>query len=206
MSTLAVICKAPVPGAVKTRLCPPWTLEQAAAIATGALRDTFDAVRATSCSRRVAVLDGAPGPWLGSGVDAIAQEGNGLGERLAAAFASLGAPTLLIGMDTPQVTPALLHAALRATVEHGSALGLTVDGGYWAIGLGRTDPEVFEGVPMSTRETGARQLERLRDRGFTPAMLPTLVDADDHMSARAVARCSPGTSFAQALDALAVAP
>jgi len=206
MSTLAVICKAPVPGAVKTRLCPPWTLEQAAALATGALRDTFDAVRATSCSRCVAVLDGAPGPWLGSGVDVIAQQGNGLSERLAAAFASLGAPTLLIGMDTPQVTPALLDAALRATVEHGSALGLTADGGYWAIGLGRTDPTVFEGVPMSTRETGARQLERLRDRGFTPAMLPTLVDADDHMSARAVARSSPGTRFAQTLDALAVAP
>ena len=45
--TLAVIAKAPVAGRVKTRLTPPCTPEQAAALAEAALRDTLDAVRAT---------------------------------------------------------------------------------------------------------------------------------------------------------------
>ena len=76
MSTLAVICKAPVSGRVKTRMCPPCTPQQAAALAEAALWDTFDAVRATPCTRRVAVLDGEPGPWLGAGIDVIAQRGN----------------------------------------------------------------------------------------------------------------------------------
>lgn len=47
MTVLLVVAKAPVPGAVKTRLCPPATAAQAARIAAAALRDTLDAVRAT---------------------------------------------------------------------------------------------------------------------------------------------------------------
>ena len=56
--TLAVIAKAPVPGRVKTRLCPPCTHEQAAAIAEAALRDTLDALRAARAGRHAVVLDG----------------------------------------------------------------------------------------------------------------------------------------------------
>lgn len=202
MSTLAVICKAPVPGRVKTRLSPPWTPEQAAALAAAALADTFDAVRATACTRRVAVLDGEPGPWLGRGIDVVPQGSGGLADRLAAAFAELGAPTVIIGMDTPQVTPALLEAALAATRSHGSALGPAADGGYWAIGLGRVDPLAVVGVPMSARDTGIRQHERLVERGLAPAALAPLTDVDDEASARAVAAAAPDSRFAAALAAL----
>lgn len=202
MSTLAVICKEPVSGRVKTRLSPPWTTEQAAALAVAALHDTFEAVRATPCDRRVAVLDGAPGPWLGGGVHVVPQRGDGLAERLAAAFADLGGPTVVIGMDTPQVTPALLEHALHATAIHGAALGPAADGGYWAIGLDRADSGVFAGVPMSTAQTGARQRARLIACGFTPAALPPLVDVDDASSARAVAATAPASRFARVLHAL----
>lgn len=202
MSTLAVICKAPIPGRVKTRLTPPWSSEQAAALAEAALRDTFAAVRATPCRRRVAVLDGAPGPWLGSGIDVVAQRGAGLADRLAAAFEDLGGPTLIIGMDTPQVTPRMLADALAATVAHGSALGLAADGGYWAIGLDRVDPLALAGVPMSASDTGERQRERLLARGFDPAMLRELVDVDDETSARAVADHAPDGRFARVLRSL----
>lgn len=202
MSTLAVICKEPLPGRVKTRLSPPWSPQEAAALAEAALRDTFDAVRATPCGRRVAVLDGAPGPWLGDGIEVVAQRGTGLGERLAAAFADLGGPTVVIGMDTPQVTPALLEQALRATVACGAALGPAADGGYWAIGLDRADPRVFDGVPMSSARTGARQRARLVHCGFAPATLPVLVDVDDARSARTAALAAPAGHFAHAMRAL----
>ena len=113
MTALVVIAKAPVAGRSKTRLTPPCTPEQAAALATAALADTLAAVAATpGGGRRVVVLDGAPGSWLRPGFEVIAQRGAGLGERLAAAFADVGEPALIVGMDTPQLTPPLLSHAL----------------------------------------------------------------------------------------------
>ena len=121
--TLIVIAKAPVPGRVKTRLSPPCTPDQAAALARAALQDTLDAAACAAAGRRVVALDGAPGDWLPSGFEVIAQRGDGLGERLACAFEDVGGPAFLIGMDTPQVTPALLDAGLRAVERGDSAFG-----------------------------------------------------------------------------------
>lgn len=205
MSTLAVICKAPVPGRVKTRLTPPWTPEQAAGLAEAALRDTFAAVRAARCDRRVAVLDGAPGPWLETGIEVVAQAAGTLDLRLAAAVRALGGPLVIIGMDTPQVTPALLERALELTLRHGSALGPAADGGFWAVGLRRPAPEALAGVPMSRPDTGALQLARLAALGHRPARLPELVDVDDADSARAVAHAVPRSTFAAALARLGTA-
>jgi glycosyltransferase A (GT-A) superfamily protein (DUF2064 family) len=197
--TLAVIAKAPVPGRVKTRLTPPCTPEQAAALAEAALRDTLDAVRATPAPRRVVVLDGEPGPWLGDGFEVIAQRGGGLDERLAAAFDDVGGPTFLIGMDTPQVTPALLLGGLRALDAAPSSLGLSTDGGYWGIGFAVPDAGALVGVPMSAGDTGAAQHARLLQRGLDPARLPSLTDVDDIATARLVAGQIPGSRFAAAL-------
>ncbi len=61
-ATLLVIAKEPVPGRVKTRLTPPYTPMEAAAIAEAALADTLHTVLKTPARRRVLVLDGAPGP------------------------------------------------------------------------------------------------------------------------------------------------
>ncbi|MEO8424921.1 MAG: glycosyltransferase, partial [Actinomycetota bacterium] len=91
---LLVIAKAPVLGRSKTRLCPPCSPEDAARIAEAALADTLDAVAHTSASERVLVLDGDPGGWLPDGFRVIPQRGDGLDERLAAAFEDAGAPAL----------------------------------------------------------------------------------------------------------------
>src|SRR3954453_7863998 len=84
--TLIVIAKAPVPGRVKTRLCPPCTPAQAAALAEASLRDTLAAVLRTRAQRRVVALDGAPGPGLPDGFEVIAQRGGGGAERLTSVF------------------------------------------------------------------------------------------------------------------------
>jgi uncharacterized protein len=196
---LAVIAKAPVPGRVKTRLCPPCTPAQAAALAEAALRDTLAAVRATPAARRVVILDGTPGPWLGPGLEVLAQRGDGLDERLAAAFEDLAGPALVIGMDTPQVTPALLAAGLRALERAPAVLGRARDGGFWALGLRRPDPAALVGVPMSSARTGASQRARLRRLELAVAGLPALTDVDDVATARAVAAGAPHTRFARAL-------
>ncbi len=173
-----VMAKAPVAGQVKTRLCPPCTPAEAAAIAEAALADTLDAVAACGAGRRIVALDGAAGPWLPPGFEVIPQVDGGLDRRLAAAWSAAGGAGVQIGMDTPQVTPALLDGALASLDDTSAALGLAVDGGWWAIGLRRPDPRVFLGVPMSTEATGAEQHARLRRLGLSVTMLPALVDLD----------------------------
>lgn len=110
-----VIAKEPVPGRVKTRLTPPFTPAEAALLAEAALTDTLAAVAAAPVARRVLALEGSAGSWLPPGFDVIPQRGGGLDERLAAAFAeahaALPQPMVLIGMDTPQVTPGLIADA-----------------------------------------------------------------------------------------------
>lgn len=202
--SLAVIAKAPVPGRVKTRLMPACTPEQAAGLAEAALRDTLETVAATPAVRRVCVLDGTPGPWLPAGFDVIPQRGDGLDERLAAAFTDIGTPLLLVGMDTPQITPTLLSHAVSALEAPGvdAVLGHTEDGGYWCIGLRRSWASLFVGVPMSRDDTGALQVTRLEREGLVvDDELPRLRDIDFIEDARAVAELAPGTRFAARLAA-----
>ena len=198
---LLVIAKAPVPGRSKTRLCPPCTTAQAAELAEAAIADTLDAVSQTDCGGRTIVLDGEPGEWLPEGVEVVPQADGGLGDRLAAAFAACEGPALLIGMDTPQVSPALLTDSLERLTRPGTdaVLGPCVDGGYWAIGFRRAHPDAFVGVPMSTSMTGEIQLERLRKQGLTVGELETLRDVDHFSDAAPVAAERPGGRFARAV-------
>jgi rSAM/selenodomain-associated transferase 1 len=195
---LVVVAKAPVPGRVKTRCCPPCTPEQAAALAEAALADTLATVAATPVARRVLVLEGDPGPWLPAGIAVVPQRGAGLDERLAAAFADVGGPALLIGMDTPQVTVDLLARAVARLVADGTdaVLGPAADGGFWALGLHHPDDRLFVGVPMSQPDTGARQRGRLLAHGLRVRSLPMLADVDDVVTAQDVAALVPHSRFA----------
>jgi hypothetical protein len=195
---LLVIAKAPAPGRVKTRLSPPCSPEQAAALATAALADTLAAVAALP-GRRVLVLDGAPGDWIPPGFEVVAQRGDGLAERLAAAFADAGGPAVLVGMDTPQITPALLDRAVDGLGSAGAVFGPAEDGGFWLIGLQQADPRVFAGIPMSVESTGACQRARLGELGLDVAEVPVLRDVDTIEDARAVAAAAPYGGFAAAL-------
>ncbi|WP_424534118.1 TIGR04282 family arsenosugar biosynthesis glycosyltransferase [Sphaerisporangium viridialbum] len=206
MTQILVIAKEPVPGQVKTRLCPPCTEEQAARLAAAALEDTLHTVAATCAAHQVLALQGLPGPWLPPGFTVIPQRGRGLDERLAAAFTDAHGlhpmPTVLVGMDTPQLTPPLLEAAADALTGHDAVYGPAADGGFWLLGLRRPDPALLLGVPMSQPGTGAAQLRRLRQAGLSTALMPELRDVDTFADALHVAAQSPGTRFAATLDAV----
>ncbi|MET8471921.1 DUF2064 domain-containing protein [Streptomyces sp. NPDC004856] len=193
---LLVIAKEPRPGRVKTRLTPPFTPREAAGLAEAALADTLEAVAATPAARRILVLDGAPGPWLPPGFEVVPQCAGGLDERLAAAFAACSGPALLVGMDTPQLTPDLL------TVDFADCdawFGPALDGGFWALGLATPDPDLLRGVPMSTAHTGAAQRARLTGAGLRVRDLPPLRDVDTADDAAAVAAEAPHGRFAARL-------
>ncbi len=175
---------------------------QAAELAEAALCDTLEAVLRTPATRRVLVLDGSAGDWLPAGLEVIPQRPHGFAGRLTGAFEDAGEPAFLIGMDTPQVTPAMLALALEALVlpANDAVLGQCEDGGYWGIGLRRADARVFAGVPMSTERTGECQRLRLEELGLRTASLPVLRDVDRHADALAVAREAPASRFARALE------
>ncbi|MFE7424266.1 DUF2064 domain-containing protein [Streptomyces sp. NPDC057545] len=198
-TALLVIAKEPRPGHVKTRLTPPFTPAQAAALAKAALADTLETVLRCPARRRMLVLDGAPGPWLPPGIEVIPQASGGLDERLAAAFAAVpDGRALLVGMDTPQLTPKLLAPALEpgAWLECDAWFGPAEDGGFWALGLAAPAPALLRGVPMSTAYTGAAQRDRLTGAGLRVRDLPLLRDVDTAPDAAAVAAAAPGSRFA----------
>jgi rSAM/selenodomain-associated transferase 1 len=199
-----VLAKAPEPGRSKTRLSPPCTPEQAAELAAAALVDTLAAADAAATGRRVVALDGDRAGPVPAGWEVIAQRGRGLDERIAHAFEDVGGPALLVGMDTPQVGPALLSASARALLERGvdAVLGPAIDGGYWAIGMREPGPAAVVGVPMSSATTGAAQLARLGALGLRVRTLPVQRDVDTIADARAVAAAAPRTRFAATLAAM----
>ncbi|MEV7059755.1 DUF2064 domain-containing protein [Streptomyces microflavus] len=201
---LLVIAKEPVPGRVKTRLCPPFSPAEAAELAAAALADTLRTVVALPARRRVLVLEGRPGPWLPPGIEVVPQSAGGLDERLAAAFGGCTGPALLVGMDTPQITPALLAPALApdAWERCDAWFGPAEDGGFWALGLAQPDPALLRGVPMSVPETGAVQRRRLVEAGLRVRDLPVLLDVDTAADAHRVAAEAPDGRFAAVLGRL----
>lgn len=201
---LLIIAKAPHPGRSKTRLTPPCTPQEAASLAEAALLDTFEAVLAVPEAEPLLVLEGDPGPWLPDRLPVIAQRGDGLDERIAAAFDDAGAPALLVGMDTPQLTPSLLTHAIDRLMAPGvdCVLGASEDGGWWGIGMRRSDPRAFLHVPMSTDTTASFQRRSLAALGLVTHELPMLRDVDVFDDALAVAAEAPGTNFARTLARL----
>lgn len=199
-----VLAKAPVAGRVKTRLCPPYTPEQAAALAAAALADTMRAVASSGASKRTLVLDGRPNLVVADGFDVVAQVSGGLDERLAGAFAVHAAsriPQILVGMDTPQLTGELLDQAMAALLDTSvdAVIGPADDGGYWVVGLRCPNVAAFVGVPMSQPWTYLAQRARFDSLGLRVATLPSLRDVDDVSDARSVADLAPSTAFAATL-------
>ncbi|WP_037369366.1 TIGR04282 family arsenosugar biosynthesis glycosyltransferase [Amycolatopsis orientalis] len=215
---LLVVAKAPVPGFAKTRLCPPATPAQAAEIAASALLDTLDAAFATEGAIIVVAMTGdlaeaARGAEIGRALrkaTVIAQRGWDFGTRLANAHSDTasvhaGLPVLQIGMDTPQVSPALLASAIKPVADGAShaVLGNAEDGGWWGLGLAEPRrAQVLTGVPMSRPDTGLRTRAALEGAGLRVGQLPTLSDVDTMEDALRVATIRPDSRFAAAVDAV----
>ncbi|MDY7526702.1 MULTISPECIES: TIGR04282 family arsenosugar biosynthesis glycosyltransferase [unclassified Cryobacterium] len=218
MTALVVIAKECLPGRVKTRLHPALSFEQAAELAAASLDDTLTAALALPASRRILAFDGVTPPRLAAEFEILPQVAGGLDERLAAIFDGLDEPTVLIGMDTPQVTTELLAPVFTDWPDDTDAwLGLADDGGFWALALAAPRGgssrghsrnghsrrgDLIRGVAMSMDDTGARQLDRLEEAGLRVRHLPLLTDVDTIADAHSVAATVPNGRFARTLAAL----
>ena len=196
---MGIMAKAPASGRVKTRLVPPLTPDEAAALGGCFLRDVAAAVEAAAAAHPaihgVAVyhpageegrLDGLVPP----GFALLLQRGGDLGERLFHAAEDLLAAgfhaACLLNSDSPTLPAALLREAALALEAPGDrvVLGPAADGGYYLVGLKRPHRRLFEEIAWSTSTVLAETLARARERSLEVHLLPEWYDVDDLASLR----------------------
>ncbi len=196
---VVVFAKAPLPGAVKTRMTPPLTPVEAARLYacmlddvlehTARLARAFDlepVVAVHPASRVGEVARRAP-RWF----RAVAQQGPDLGARMEAAArqaAAAGAsPIVLRGSDSPALDAEHLEGALAA-LRQGADLALCpdLDGGYNLVAMRGAVRGLFD-HPMSTRTVLEDTLERGRACGLRTAVLAPGFDLDTAADLEALA-------------------
>jgi rSAM/selenodomain-associated transferase 1 len=184
--TLLIMARRPQAGAVKTRLSPPLSPQQAAELYAACLADTLALAESFPAVGRVIAVHPpeaqAEFARLAPDWVRLAQHGAGLGERmrhaLAAVFAAGAQRVALIGSDTPHLPAGALAAAFAALREGADmALGPAEDGGYYLIGLRQPHPELFE-IEMGTPQVGAQTRARAAQQGLRVAQLPVNFDLD----------------------------
>ena len=168
----------PEPGRAKTRLIPALGAERAAQLHRTLTERTLQAVRSSGLELELRTT-GAPTAafeeWLGPA--SIIDQGQGdLGERLARAGPPY--PTIFIGSDAPDLTPALLQRAAGAMDQALAVIGPAEDGGYWLLGLARAVDGVFEGLDWGTSLVFGQTMNRLAAAEIDPVLLPELADCD----------------------------
>jgi rSAM/selenodomain-associated transferase 1 len=193
---LAVMTKAPRAGRVKTRLTPPLSPEEAAALNICFLRDTAAAIAQTTCeknARGVAVYTpvGAEAAYAGilpDGFILVPQRGDAFGERLSAAtedLLRLGFDSLcLIDSDSPTVPENAFAQAVDflACGEDSVVLGPSDDGGYYLIGLKKLHHRLFEAIDWSTERVLQQTIDAAREMNIKVHLLPTWYDVDDRIT------------------------
>lgn len=203
-----VFAKQPLPGAVKTRMCPPLSAEQAAELYACMLDDVLEAsARACRELDLEAILTVHPAPAMAELAQrapapfrVVAQRGPGLSERMvwatAEAAAAGYAPVLLRGSDSPGMGQAAIEAALRALGEVDVGIAPDAGGGYSLVGMRRPVAQIFH-HPMSTPDVARQTLSAAAALGLRTRLLPPCFDLDTIEDLRwlAEARASTHASF-----------
>lgn len=185
---VAIMAKAPAAGAVKTRLTPPLTADDAAHIYRCFLLDKIAQVRALADAHAVVAYTPveARGVFeeLAPGFELLPQRGPELGARLANGVADLlgrgHAGAILIDSDTPTLPTAFLQQGVELLTRRQAdvVVGPCDDGGYYLIGVSAPRPELFEDMPWSTPAVLPETLRRARASGLRMVCLPEWFDVD----------------------------
>ena len=182
-----VFSKAPDPGGVKTRLCPPLTPARAAALYRTLVSYTLDTVCISGLHGQL--YSPQAHDWLQAQADSRCmplrrQHGKDLGERMHNAITeSLAAgarAATVIGCDCPDLSWQILTdtADILSQAQTDLVLGPTLDGGYYLIGMHHPHTALFTDMPWSTEDVLDITLERARDLGLRTHRLPPLADVD----------------------------
>jgi uncharacterized protein len=190
---LAVMAKAPRPGKVKTRLQPPLTAEEAAALNVCFLQDTAENIADVASGGQAQGLicytpvgdEAAFEGLLPAGFALVPQRGDGFGERLWLAATDILAcgfgAVCLIDSDSPTLPGTALREAVQALQQPGDrvVLGGSADGGYYLIGLKAAHRAPFEHITWSTPSVYEETVRQVQQAGLALVELPTWYDVDE---------------------------
>lgn len=182
--TVLVVAKAPARGRSKTRLVPPLSIEQAAALQESLLLDTLDGCRREVADVRILHATRADARELARiapGVRLERQEGKGLADALRLGFArhTPRGPVAIVSSDVPGLPPGSLAAAFVALRgEADVVLGPALDGGYWLVAMREARAEPFREIPWSTPAALAVTRRRCEESGLRVVELERWRDVD----------------------------
>ena len=182
------MARAPVPGRVKTRLCPPLDPEQAAEFYECVLRDVLgELAPSEACDTWVAYAERSRDYFEQlpeHGIALLPQRGVSLGERMHAVFVDLChvgyRQVILVGSDIPTLKASSVRKACAFLRQgrSGVVLGPADDGGYYLIGLGRPEERLFSGIAWSTASVLEQTLARARELDLRVATVAGAYDVD----------------------------
>ena len=192
-AALVIFAKAPIPGQVKTRLCPPLTPDEAATLHGSFVLDTLERTRAAVATLRLPLdryLACAPSSAHvffkimaeRHGVRLIDQVGDDLGARMnqacEAMFARGYTRVLIVGTDVPTLPLNNFQQALALLETNDLVLGPALDGGYYLVGLTRTAPGLFVEIPWSTELVLGLTQEKAMNLGLKASLISPWRDVD----------------------------
>ncbi|MFZ3357640.1 MAG: TIGR04282 family arsenosugar biosynthesis glycosyltransferase [Xanthobacteraceae bacterium] len=194
---IAFMAKASAPGRAKTRLVPPLTFEEAAALNTAFLCDVAD---------NVLLAAHHAGPHAGiAGYAAYGPTGaeDFFRRTLPGAIGLIGAwwpdfgdclfhtieqilgrghgSAVVLNSDSPTLPTAFLieTAAVLARPGDRAVLGPSHDGGYYLLGLKAAHRRMFDDIAWSTERVAEQTQQRARDIGLEVHTLPVWYDVDE---------------------------
>ena len=199
---IAIMAKASAPGRTKTRLVPPLSPEQAAAINTAFLQDmAANLVAAGSHAAIVGYAAFAPAgskdffrrilPSTIGLIDAcLPNLGECLLHTIEEIFARGHTAAVVLNSDSPTLPTAFLVEAAQALAQPGerAVLGPSDDGGYYLLGLKTAQRRLFEDIAWSTERVAVQTLGRAREVGLGMHLLPAWYDVDDLQGLRRLRR------------------
>ncbi|MFZ5964171.1 TIGR04282 family arsenosugar biosynthesis glycosyltransferase [Thalassococcus sp. BH17M4-6] len=180
---LIVMLKEPRPGRVKTRLGRDIGMTAAAwwfRHQTSALLRRLDDPRWYLALAVAPDSEGLQSRVWPAHLPRLPQGPGTLGDRMARLLRNQPpGPVCIIGGDIPGITPAHVWRAFRALGDHEAVFGPAPDGGYWLVGLKRSNrvpPGLLRGVAWSTDQALAQSVDSLG--GMRVARVDTLQDID----------------------------
>ena len=182
---LALFAKEPVAGRVKTRLSPPFSLEEAASFYEAMLRDILEQHLRSEVDRVLWYEPDSAEEWfrgvVPEGYRLVPQRGASLAERMQYLFHRHAVErytrVVLRGTDSPTLPVERIEEAFDRLENSDVVLCPDLDGGYNLIGLREPQDGLFE-LEMSTASVLEQTLERARRAGLRTELLPSHHDVD----------------------------
>ena len=194
IQALAIFCKTPERGFVKTRLAASIGDQKALEIYLDLLKITDQETKPFSSSRHLFLVSALEdsvekmrstlqqqGLFIDPKINFAIQQGEDLGQRMFAAFKNLfknHRSVVLIGCDLPDLTSALISKAFDALQSNDLVIGPSCDGGYYLIGLKKETPDLFKEISWSSEKVLKQTLERAKRLSLKVQLLEKLRDID----------------------------